>query len=110
MTARMTHNQRVLELLSDGEPHSHLELYDLRVIAHSRVAQLRERGYWIVCWRDDGLHWYQLILLDERGSATSPPVAPLVEQKSGCGRGDSSPEERLPANPGAPEQLVLVAA
>lgn len=56
----MTHNQRVLDLLSDGEPHSHLELYDLRVIAHSRVAALRKRGHTIECWRADGLHWYRL--------------------------------------------------
>lgn len=115
----MTHNQRVLELLSDGEPHSHLELYDLRVIAHSRVAALRKQGHMIECWRADGLHWYRLL---SDGLACPPSLPPVAEQpveelkgsvtgeQIGCVRGDSSPEGRLPANPGAPEQLVLVAA
>lgn len=81
--ARVTHNQRVLELLSDGEPHSHHELYDLRVIAHSRVASLRKQGHTIECWRADGLHWYRL--LDQgheaNGAGDSPSSAvPLIEE------------------------------
>lgn len=77
----MTHNQRVLELLSDGEPHSHLELYDLRVIAHSRVAALRKQGHTIDCWRSDGLHWYHLAdggLSGAARVATTPPVDSLA--------------------------------
>lgn len=78
----MTHNERVLKLLSDGQPHSHHELYDLRVVAHSRVAALRKMGHTIECWRADGLHWYRL--LDERHGINppSPPVA-LVERDGG---------------------------
>lgn len=74
----MTHNERVLDLLSDGEPHSHHELYDLRVIAHSRVAALRKQGHTIECWRADGLHWYRLNDGGLDGSsrvAATPPVA-----------------------------------
>lgn len=56
----MTHNERVLRLLSDGKPHSHHELYDLRVIAHSRVADLRAKGHEIRSWRDGDLYWYRL--------------------------------------------------
>lgn len=63
----MTHNARVLALLSDGQPHSHGELYDLNVVAHSRVAALRKQGHTIDCWRDHGVYWYRLSLLDDRG-------------------------------------------
>ncbi len=73
----MTHNQRVLELLSDGEPHSHHELYDLRVVAHSRVAALRAQGHRIACWRQDGLHWYRLLDEPHGGNVG------LVEQPDG---------------------------
>jgi len=73
----MTHNERVLDLLSDGEPHSHLELYDLRVIAHSRVADLRKRGHTIECWAEDGLHWYQLL-----GEQTACSPSPLLAEET----------------------------
>ena len=83
----MTHNQRVLALLSDGEPHSHHELYDLRVVAHSRVAALRSQGHTIECWREDGLHWYRLLDQggEDNGAAVTPlPAAsPLIEQPDG---------------------------
>jgi hypothetical protein len=83
----MTHCQRVLELLSDGQPHTHHELYRLNVIAHSRVAELRKRGHKIACWtaKDNGetVSVYQLLpsfserdtpspsTPDARGSETS---------------------------------------
>lgn len=57
---RGTHKQRVLELLSDGKPHTHHELYRLGVIAHSRVADLRRDGHHIDCWRDGDDSLYQL--------------------------------------------------
>jgi hypothetical protein len=82
----VTHNELVLQLLSDGEPHTHLELYDLRVIAHSRVAALRKQGHVIECWRDAGLHWYRLVLLNDGRPAALPPSAPpapVVEEESG---------------------------
>lgn len=56
----MTGDERVLQLLSDGRPHSHLQLYDLRVVAHSRVASLRAKGHNIRCYRKDGLYFYVL--------------------------------------------------
>lgn len=56
----MTHNDRVLQLLSDGKPHSHHELYNLHVIAHSRVSDLRAKGHTIRSWREGELHLYQL--------------------------------------------------
>ncbi len=57
----MTHNERVLDLLSDGLPHSHHEIYRLFVIGHSRVADLRKQGYRIDQWREGDSYWYQLI-------------------------------------------------
>lgn len=56
----MSGNERVLALLSDGRSHSHRELYDLRVVAHSRVADLRRRGFDITCVRVDGEYVYTL--------------------------------------------------
>ena len=56
----MTHNERVLGLLSDGKPHTHHEGYALGVILHSRVADLRKRGHVIRAWREDDTYFYQL--------------------------------------------------
>lgn len=83
----MTHEERVLGLLADGEPHSHLEVYDLHVVAHSRVASLRRKGHRIDCWRDGDTYYYRL--LGERDpspneeAACSPLAAPLTEQPDG---------------------------
>jgi hypothetical protein len=41
---RVTHNDKVLARLRRG-PATHLELYQLGVMAHSRIAELRRRGY-----------------------------------------------------------------
>lgn len=57
---RPTGNDRVLELLSDGRKHTHLEIYRLGVIAHSRVADLRAKGYQITCERAGDDYLYQL--------------------------------------------------
>ena len=56
----MTHCERVLALLADGQPHSHHEGYALNVILHSRVSELRKRGHRIDMWRDGDLYMYQL--------------------------------------------------
>jgi len=56
-----THTERVFRLLSDGRPHTHRELYDLHVIAHSRVADLRRRGHEIETWREGTDYLYRLV-------------------------------------------------
>lgn len=56
----MTGDERVLQLLSDGRPHSHLEIYDLRVVGHSRIASLRSKGHDITCQRRARKYWYTL--------------------------------------------------
>jgi hypothetical protein len=93
----MTHCARVLALLSDGQPHSHSELYALHVIAHSRVSDLRRKGYRIDQWRDGDLYLYRLVSLPE-GESMLPAVrvAPgLVGSVAGAaGKGASrSPSE-----------------
>lgn len=56
-----THDEKVLRLLADGKPHAHRELYDLHVVAHSRVASLRRKGHDIACWREGREYLYQLV-------------------------------------------------
>jgi len=56
----VNHKKRVMRLLKDGKPHSHLEGYELGVMLHSRVADLRRDGYAIRCWREGDLYLYQL--------------------------------------------------
>lgn len=52
----MTDCARLLNVLSDGKPHSHNELYRLGMVVHSRISDLRGRGHDIRCerfdWRD----------------------------------------------------------
>lgn len=116
--------ERLLEVLSDGNPHSHHELYGLRLIVHSRIAELRKRGHTIHCWkaklgrdfkgRDVWTYYYRLdTSLKAAGSAPTQreSVTPLpisaslagsaalseaVDQDvvSGAGRPRSSEPER----------------
>ncbi len=87
----MTHNERVLALLSDGQPHTHHELYQLHVIAHSRVADLRKQGHNIVQWREGDNYVYRLLDQGHEDSgartqsppATRPVAVPLIEQTDG---------------------------
>lgn len=74
----VTHKQRVLELLRDGRPHTHHELYRLGCVAHSRVADLRRDGHRIECRLEmvagERVSVYRL--LDEAaGSFPSPAVS-----------------------------------
>lgn len=71
----LTHNARVLQLLSDRRPHSHHELYALHVIAHSRVADLRAMGHDIEAWRDGEDYFYQLVRDRDLGTVPAGSVA-----------------------------------
>jgi hypothetical protein len=114
---RVTHKQRLLNLLDDGKPHSHLECYGLHIIAHSRVADLRADGYDISQWRDGDLYWYRLnaspIRTDEPGDSPSlVPVATTTvlsqfggDALSGTGCNDSL-QAVVPEGPGT-AQLSL---
>lgn len=100
-----THNQRVLYLLSDGKPHSHLEIYDLHVVAHSRISNLRAQGHSIRCWREGDLYWYELAESPLSCSATEPAGADEPSPRSNLVGGTDA---HNPA--GSPLQLSLEAA
>lgn len=112
----MTGCERVLELLSDGNPHHHIELYRLGVVAHSRVSDLRKRGHTIVCWRDGDHSMYQLLSVD--GLSNPGREASLPEQvhaaHHGAGDGgpstnNSSPSGDAVTSPGVTAELALPA-
>lgn len=84
----MTHNERVLALLSDRQPHSHHEIYGLFVIGHSRIADLRKRGHVIESWRDGDDYMYRLsspCAGDPSGSLPSPDGGPRSEVVAAAG-------------------------
>lgn len=119
----MTDCARLLEVLSDGKPHGHTELYGLGMIVHSRIADLRKRGHAIRSWRERRwdpvrkragfVHFYRL-------EDSSGPVAASGEQTPRTSL-DSEPSVSTPKvveGPGAcvaspstpPVQLELVPA
>ena len=57
----MTHADKVLALLADGLWHDHREGYALNVMLHSRVADLRRRGYVIECEKTGRQYRYRLV-------------------------------------------------
>ena len=89
--------QRVLELLSDGESHAHHELYALNVIAHSRVADLRKRGYVIEQWREEDprsnrpVYFYRLVSSPEPDQAPPRPEETPSTWRRPSGSGDERP-------------------
>lgn len=110
----MTQGQRVLSILSDGKPHAHGEFYGFCVL-HSRVSELRKKGFNIACWRDGDDYVYQLLselgtVRAERGqgSAASGGNPSLLGQSptSGCssvGPGSFTPRK----DPGQGQQLSV---
>lgn len=97
------------ELLSDGNAHSHHELYALNVIAHSRISELRRRGFVIEQWREHDarsgelFYWYRLTSVPEDVDAAlrgSPPRSQR-EDVNGVfgspGEGESATVAILPA-------------
>lgn len=67
----MTHDQKVLALLSDRQPHSHTEIYGLHVVGHSRVASLRSKGYGIEQYRDGDDYMYLLVSTPEEAASAA---------------------------------------
>ncbi len=83
----VTGTARLLELLSDGKPHTARECYALGVMVHSRVADLRKRGHVIRCESipgKTGADGYQYRLEPLEGAATTPaaPSSGLVADAS----------------------------
>lgn len=103
----MTHCDRLLEELSDGEWHPHTSLYRLGMIVHSRVADLRRKGYVIETERDGDLHLYRLV-----GRLDEADAAPGVDGEGHTGTDDIPPSPSAPllgVSLVEPVQLELVA-
>jgi hypothetical protein len=82
----VTHCAKVLALLSDGIWHSHHELYELHVMGHSRVADLRRKGYVIECKKQFGAYAYRLLSAPNdrpAGETTPPPHTPQAARSTG---------------------------
>lgn len=97
---KLTHDEKVLRLLSDGRAHTHHELYALHVVAHSRVASLRAKGHQIDAWRDGDDYMYRLVGTPSEAAvspaAAASPGAPRLRgagglSTHGTGAPDSSP-------------------
>ena len=69
----MTHCDRLRAVLADGEWHDHHELYRLGMIVHSRVADLRRKGFTVESMRDGDDYLYRLAgRLDGIAGSLSP--------------------------------------
>jgi len=71
----VTGKQQALEILGDGKPHSHRELYSRLRGNPNVISKLRKDGHNIVTVRHQGEWWYQL---GERYTGRPAP-APLVD-------------------------------
>jgi hypothetical protein len=99
----VTDCDRLLEVLRDGNPHTHHELYKLGMIVHSRVADLRKRGHDIRSWkakigrdsagRDNYAHFYRLVLpaLDAPDALHAKPTAEASQANHLPGSGGLPP-------------------
>jgi biotin operon repressor len=60
---RPSQNERILEVLRDGQPHRMEEIHQRVGFCrlNSRIAELRDRGYQITCDKGGGLYVYRLI-------------------------------------------------
>jgi hypothetical protein len=93
--SRLSGCDRILALLADGREHGHLELYRLGTVAHSRVSDLRRRGYVISMRRHGDDYLYQLVsrprrrdlngeilgFISRHGSATMNATAKAVHAR-----------------------------
>jgi hypothetical protein len=65
--------ERILAVLQDGKEHSALEFALIRypiLAVHSRISDLRKKGYEIVCERDkEGVYRYTLTVKQQRSLA-----------------------------------------
>lgn len=77
----MTHCDRLLAALADRRWHGHRELYALGMIVHSRVADLRRKGYQVEQRRDGDDYLYRLAAVPE-----PPSPAPLLPRQATTAR------------------------
>lgn len=64
----MSQTQKLKDLLSDTEPHNTLEIrsvvYGNEILNMARIAarvqDLKDKGYVIKGWKENGMYWYQM--------------------------------------------------
>lgn len=87
---------RILLILNDRAWHPHRDFYGFCVL-HSRISDLRKRGYVIEMKREAGAYWYRLVSApvrdgvvdqDVTGSALTPAASPS-EGVSSAAKGDA---------------------
>jgi hypothetical protein len=98
----VTHCDQLLQVLSDGRPHDHRQLYALGMIVHSRVADLRDKGHTILCWREGDTSYYQL-------AGTGSEHGHGDEQNVSCDAA-TPPKDGVPVPANIVGQLSLVEA
>jgi hypothetical protein len=107
----MTHNERLLKLLSDGKPHLHHELYGLGIVAHSRVSDCRKilepQGKGIAQWTQRGPdgetdYVYQLTELVSEEELNRVGRLPASEVRALSGVGEQAREVSSPFPESAP--------
>jgi hypothetical protein len=78
---KTSQNTRILKLLSDGEWHSHHEIYALSCVGHSRIAELRKHGYVIEKRQFTvyGKQVWEYRLVGEVNGGDAPRVIPQAE-------------------------------
>jgi hypothetical protein len=104
----VTHCDQLLQVLSDGRPHDHRQLYALGMVVHSRISDLRRRGIAIRHWRENGTSFYQLgSELTERGTLShgfpaEPRSVSSSDQLAGTGLGRGEPAATGPRDTALP--------
>lgn len=103
----MTDKARLLARLSDGCWHSYMELYELHMIVHSRVSDLRRDGYLIECDKREKNYRYRLKgrTLNETADEPTSPAVSLSVQGPSLSRDDVSNTQQQDTGTGA--QLSL---
>jgi hypothetical protein len=97
----VTQNERILEILSDGEFHEKSEFYGFCVL-HSRISELRhDHGYTIDKEHRGGKVYYRLASLSDAAADCLGPDGAASPSESGAH--EFSPPERR----SAPQQLTV---
>jgi hypothetical protein len=110
---KRSHCDRLLDALADGQPKSHLELYGLGIMVHSRIADLRARGYTFSVYsklegpigRKERLYYYKLL-----GRPVSEEEPKPIESAAADSRRDhhnGEPTRSGSSSLTSPEQLTL---
>ena len=82
----MTQQQKIIALLSDGQPHSNFEIVEkTRMYRYAaRILELKKKGYVFKVGHDRENHqmyWYQLVTTPVAAHGGTPPEAQRVQRE-----------------------------